>query len=660
MLQISPKQKTLLRWCTWFFAGNIILFWLIGLRYWPSINWLFKSEYIGILSLADRLALTGFLLFGFLAHLALLALLPYLLTVLLIIIFPKKTFIFTFAIILATLGVSLLLADSIVYNLFHFHLNGIILNIVMDATKSGESFLNLSYPEIGICIGLFLCVILVEYLWAFLLEKRIFDWYQKRLYQNLNLCFFLFIILSAIISYSIYIPATLALYRAGEYADRGFSHALLEASRILPFFNKILAAFIPGKNGQISLERIFEHKFVQPSQAQETLHYPLKPLKFITPKKPLNLMIIIVDAWRFDMLDPVVTPNLYQFSKKAWVFNQHFSGGNSTGPGIFSIFYSLPASYWTAMKEQHKSPILMDRLSEQNYQMNILASSGLRFPDLKSTIFQAIPTPETSPPGKDSSEQDESITQSFQDFIVQYSAQNKTQTQKQTQKPFFSFLYYVSSQAYCKIDNKNVLEPFTPAVKNCNRLTLHKESDPIPYFNRYKNALHFIDKKLGQVFESLKTHQLLENTVVIITGDHGEEFNDNHLGYFGHTSNFTRYQVQTPLIVYWPGEKPHSFNHMTSHFDIAPTLMEKLLGSQSEVKDYSIGTSLLDNHVRPYLIVGSYIGLGVIEKDKDRLITIYPTGEYQITHGNAEPQENAELPMDIIREMIQALRRFYQ
>lgn len=654
MLQISSKQKTLLQWCTWFFAGNIILFWLIGLRYWPTINWLFKSEYINILGLADRIALTGFLLFGFFAHLALLALLPYFLTVLFIVIFPNRIFIFTTAIILATFSISLLLADTIVYNLFHFHLNGIILNIVLDATKSGESFLNLSYPEIGICIGLFVCIVLVEYLLAILLANKIPKLYLQRFYQNTSLCFFLFIILCAVISYSIYIPATLALYRGGEYADRNFSHAMLETSRILPFYNKILATFIPGKNGQITLERIFEHKFVQPSQAQDTLNYPLKPLKFVPIKKPLNLMIIIVDAWRFDMLDPTVTPNLYQFSKKSWVFNQHFSGGNSTGPGIFSIFYSLPGSYWTAMKEQHKSPLLMDRLIQQQYQMNILASSGLHFPDLKSTIFQAVETPSNPPPGKDSSEQDAAITQSFQNFLNQYSAQ------KQPQKPFFSFLYYVSSQAYCKIDNRNVLEPFTPAIKNCNRLTLSKETDPTPYFNRYKNALHFVDKNLGQVFEALKTHQLLDNTVVIITGDHGEEFNDNHLGYFGHTSNFTHYQVQTPLIVYWPGEKPETFDYMTSHFDIAPTLMEKLLGSQNDVKDYGIGKTLFDTHPRPYLIVSSYIGLGVIEKDKDRLITIYPTGEYQITHSNAEPLENTELPMNIIREMVQELRRFYQ
>ncbi|WP_306686870.1 sulfatase-like hydrolase/transferase [Candidatus Coxiella mudrowiae] len=54
-----------------------------------------------------------------------------------------------------------------------------------------------------------------------------------------------------------------------------------------------------------------------------------------------------------------------------------------------------------------------------------------------------------------------------------------------------------------------------------------------PYLNRYRNAAHFDDALVGQVLQALKGHQLLKNTIVIITADHGEEFNENHQNYWG-------------------------------------------------------------------------------------------------------------------------------
>src|SRR3712207_9402754 len=62
-----------------------------------------------------------------------------------------------------------------------------------------------------------------------------------------------------------------------------------------------------------------------------------------------------------------------------------------------------------------------------------------------------------------------------------------------------------------------------------------------------------IDSLIGLTLDKLKQKDLLRNTVVIITGDHGQEFNENHCNYWGHSSNYSQWQIHVPLIYYYPG-----------------------------------------------------------------------------------------------------------
>ena len=57
-------------------------------------------------------------------------------------------------------------------------------------------------------------------------------------------------------------------------------------------------------------------------------------------------------------------PNVMAFAEQHSMFSNHVSGGNATQPGLFSIFYSIPGSYWTAAMSQEKSPVLMELLAQ--------------------------------------------------------------------------------------------------------------------------------------------------------------------------------------------------------------------------------------------------------------------------------------------------------
>jgi arylsulfatase A-like enzyme len=67
----------------------------------------------------------------------------------------------------------------------------------------------------------------------------------------------------------------------------------------------------------------------------------------------------------------------------------------------------------------------------------------------------------------------------------------------------------------------------------------------------YDDCLAYLDEQLGQLLERLRTQGLLDNTLVIITSDHGEAFGDH--GLFGHKSSVFLDQVWVPLVAFGPG-----------------------------------------------------------------------------------------------------------
>lgn len=618
------SRRTLLQWAWRFSIANVLLYWLVGLNYLHSIAWL-GTEY---LTTQAKIGLLIFLGVSYVGHLTCLACLPAALIFFTSVVFPRRRMVFIIAIIIETLAVGLLLSDTVVYRLFHYHINSILLSLFLHALQ--EPFFNFSLQEYIVCVssGFFLVG------FEFCLAYGLWRWQPFKGWGKW------FVIMTA---FCLYLSYAMLVFSANANIRR----VLLESARILPGYTEFLATLLSHEKGQIALEQMFERYLIQPAQAAHPLHYPQMPLKFVPPAHKLNVVIIVIDAWRFDMLNKTVMPNLFDFSKRATVFTQHFSGGNATGPGIFSLFYALPATYWTAMEVQQRGPVLIDEFLTQNYQINILASAGLTQPAFNKTVFSAIKNLALKIPGSDPYARDVMVTQKFKQFIAQI---------KKTPRPFLSFLFYDASHSYCALEN-NFL-PFQPAIKKCDRLRFTNETNPLPYLNRYKNALYLVDLQIGAVLQELKTQRLLDNTVVIVTGDHGEEFNDNKLSYWGHASNFTRYQVQTPLLIYWPKSQPTTIRYVTTHFDLAPTLMEKLFGCQTPARAYSFGQSLfLPPASTPYRFVASYIGFGIVTAEQ--IITLSPTGHFQVMEMNGAPLSATQLDIPLLQEAFHKMWKFY-
>lgn len=615
---MDAEKKLLIHWNAWFYLGHVLFFWMIGLNYF------FAVPSFSFSSLMD-----DFVLLGFIGHLAVLALLPCFIILPLIFIIPFRRVIFVLAALIASIMSSLLVLDTIVYNLYHYHLNGAVLTLAFYGIT--KNILGLSLREKMIPLFIILVFLMIElcyarWLWHIIKRKVIVnDWFKY------------IVVMLALLVYTSYIMIVTSM-------NPSWLRNYIEKTRFLPFYAHALSIVMPKNKENLALIRIDNKDPLRDLNNNIELAYPKNPLQFKSTTPLLNLVIIGIDSWRFDMLNQEVTPTILQFSKNAWVFNQHISGGNSTGPGIFSLFYGLPANYTHPMEDQHRSPVLIDALKEHHYQIGIFSSAPLYTPPINRSVFQHIATDTMA--GETVLLRDQSVSEHFATFI-----QKRDITQ-----PFFSFLFYDAAHSYCGTDM--IPGPFQPTASRCNRLAFNKKRDYQDYLNRYKNAVLSIDAQVNQVIHTLKTANLLENTVIMIVGDHGEEFDDSNKGFYGHASNFGRYQTQTPLVVYWPHEKPRNFYYRTSHFDVAPTLMTKLLGCLNSPLDYALGTSLLDSKLRPYLIISSYVDFGIIEPE--RITTIYSAGNYHVEKANGDLMANSVIDPSLIRKVFDDLHYFYR
>jgi phosphoglycerol transferase MdoB-like AlkP superfamily enzyme len=123
-------------------------------------------------------------------------------------------------------------------------------------------------------------------------------------------------------------------------------------------------------------------------------------------------------------------------------------------------------------------------------------------------------------------------------------------------------------------------------------------------FWRYMNALHESDAAFGALVEGLRQRRLLDNTLFVVFGDHGEAFGE-HPGNFAHTLFIHEENVRIPLVIAAPGaiEKSLRVPRVASVIDIAPTILD-LLGLPSQPLHQ--GASLLPPESRMALFYTDY------------------------------------------------------
>ncbi len=610
----APGRSELLRWAGWFFLANSFIALLIALRYLTAVQF------------PDGDYTITFSILAFIGHFASMGFIGAILLFLPILLFPYRPFIFGLGIIIAFIFILGITLDTFIFSQYRFHFNGMIMNLLLGG--AAEEIFTFS-AFLWTLLGLFVLVLIGFQFW---LSRRIWSFVLATPHRSFGYVvgFLLFAIFFA----------QNVLY---AWADANTYTPITKQIRFLPAYKPLTAdrwfiarGWANPKEGA-KLARI---------DTSSSLNYPTQPLTCTTEATPLNIVYIVVDSWRFDTLTPQATPHIHRFAKNALVFNNHYSGANATRTGIFTLFYGLPGTYWHAMLAEQRGAEFITQLIAQNYQLGIFASAKLYSPEFDRTVFADVENLRLQSKGKSPHQRDQNIRDEFLSFLDNRNKKN----------PFFGFLFFDSPHGYDFPANYPLV--FEPSLKTVNYITLHNNYDPTAFFNRYQNSLHFIDSLVSTVLDKLKTEDLLDNTIVVITSDHGQEFNDNKLNYWGHNSNFSPWQTRVPLVIHWPGKDAQHIDKQTSHFDLSPTLMKDILGCNNDLHDYSSGNHLLTGEPGPYLLLSNYNQFAVMEKN--RLTIVDEFGHIDILDKYYRNVPDAKLSSTRMLSVMDEMSRFYK
>ncbi|MCP4875209.1 MAG: sulfatase-like hydrolase/transferase [Gammaproteobacteria bacterium] len=475
------------------------------------------------------------------------------------------------AAILYSLLVFIIFVNARLFELYRFHINGMVLNLL----ASGEAVQILSIPASTWFIVL--AGLAVLFVGEYVLAKNLFNYFARINHKPLAIW------LTA---------ATIMLGGQGFYAysDARGDKQVTGMLRFIPWAQPLTAKRALRK---IGVAIAASDVSALDGQVYSSLNYPKQRLDCKQPvTAPLNVVILAPDSLRYDMLTAEIMPNAYSLVNQSQLFENHYSGGNATRFGMFSLLYGLPGSYWFPMLGEQRGSALFDILVEQNYQLFIHGSASWSSPEFDRTVFAAISDQIVS--GKSLLAANPGVKR-HRDTIVTNDFIGKIKNRDRS-KPFFGLLFLDAPHNFSK--DSNAPSPFQPALRSVNYLSLDNDYDPTEFFNLYKNSIYYNDMLIGQVLDTLKHQQLLHDTILIVTSDHGQEFNDSRQNYWGHNSNFSKYQTKIPLLIYWPDQPAKSFSQRTTSEDIVPTLMQRVLGCTNPISDYSTGQNLFSDAYR--------------------------------------------------------------
>ncbi|HEX7116538.1 MAG TPA: DUF3413 domain-containing protein [Steroidobacter sp.] len=376
------------------------------------------------------------------------------------------------------------------------------------------------------------------------------------------------------------------------------------------------------------------------------LAYPLRPVRCEGSSERRNIVVILIDSWRFDALTAEVTPNLDALARRSVRFLDHHSGGNATRIGVFSLFYAIPGTYWHRMLMKRQGPVFVDKLLEQGYDVRVFRSAPLYSPEFDRTVFASLEGVRLRSDGRTSADRDRDLTGDFIEFL----------DSPASHRPFFALLFYDSPHKldFPVTEGGPRLRPSAPDV---DYFRLEPDTDPLPLLNRYRNSVHYVDSLVGEALEALERRKLLEESIILVTGDHGQEFNDNGRNYWGHGSNFTRYQTGVPLLVHAPDLAPALHTHRTTHFDVVPTLLERYFGCREPFYTYSVGRSLFEPGGRETLVLSEYADFAIVRPDR---IAVVREQGMQVLGPNYAELAGASLEPEAIWSALEQKTRFYE
>jgi arylsulfatase A-like enzyme len=345
-----------------------------------------------------------------------------------------------------------------------------------------------------------------------------------------------------------------------------------------------------------------------------------------------NILLIVMDAVRAQNLScygyhRLTTPNLEQFAEHCVVYENAISAGCWSLPGHASIFTGLYPSTHRA-HDQHKFletqyPTMAELLRLKGYRTIALCHkwdvgpftgldrgfewfnhSNSRVPrTLRRIAFRA----------------DNGVARVMgrRDSGARYTNRRIRSLLPQLQadeQPFFMFVSYLEAHSpYRPPREYNLYLPNGVSPRRAREVNQDRWKYMVgqaPMDDRdfeiltalYDGELSYVDARVAQVLDWLEQLDMLDQMMVIITADHGENLGEHQLM----THGFCLYDtvVRVPLLIHYPRgtARPGQVTHQVQTVDLLPTVLAMLGDTLSETYRSLQGYDLLSSSRHEFAI----------------------------------------------------------
>lgn len=310
-------------------------------------------------------------------------------------------------------------------------------------------------------------------------------------------------------------------------------------------------------------------------------------------KKKPNIYLFVVESIRNDFITSEIAPALYQFKEENYSLPMSFSNSNNTHCSWFSIFHSYYPFYWSHMKGHgwKSGSLPLNILKKAGYDIHVMSASGLHFYKMNELLF-----------GK----KRELLTTYYcpkeEPYLADKLVFEKAPSFKKTQGNVF--IIFLDSTHFNYSWPPNFELKFLPILEKMHNFSTYNEKEIKKITNRYRNAINYVDSLFNNFFETLKKRNAYTDSIVVITGDHGEEFFEK--GHLFHASDLSNVQTQVPILYKFSHKKRAFYqkNTLTSQVDILPTVLDFLF---DEKYSFFHGRSLFSENL-PFVVSTRFSG----------------------------------------------------
>jgi len=342
----------------------------------------------------------------------------------------------------------------------------------------------------------------------------------------------------------------------------------------------------------------YPSRFYEPQAAVELLkeitETKNESTSIVRNQKP-NIILIILESFTSKIIEPLggqagITPNLNRLIKEGVLFDHFYASGDRTDKGIVSILSSYPAQPKTSIikfpSKTQSLPYLPVAIAKSGYHTSFVYGGDVGFANMESYLTMAGFGHITEDDDFDS-ELNNSKWGVHDHFVFN----RLLQESDSAKAPFFKTMLSLSSH-----------EPFDVPVKT----TFIKGADDASLF---LNSCYYTDSSLGAFIAQAKTKAWWNNTLVVITADHGHRFpNQNEL------KEKERFQIPLLFLGGALTKTDTTIHTIGSQTDLASTLLSQI-GNHDKI--FSFGKDLLAPDVRSFAVYVFNNGFGYVDSNNE-------------------------------------------